>query len=72
MADSRYPPVFAHLGKPGGEAIYNERRSIQMLMIVSFHFNQVVPYLTGEFYSENYNLRQRMDMLEVCQFLYTN
>lgn len=27
--------------------------------------DQVAPYLTSEFYSPNYNLRQRIDILEV-------
>jgi len=28
---------------------------------------QVVPYLTREFYAPNYSLRHRMDILEVCR-----
>ncbi|XP_075422555.1 telomere length regulation protein TEL2 homolog isoform X2 [Ascaphus truei] len=56
--------ILLHLDKPGVER-FTELRHGALVSVTAIDPVPVSQYLTGEFYSINYNLRQRLDMLDV-------
>ncbi|XP_077980481.1 telomere length regulation protein TEL2 homolog [Glandiceps talaboti] len=57
--------ILLHLQDSHSIEYFTSMRHSAMVAVTVICPVQVAGYLTGEFYSRNYNIRQRMDMLEV-------
>ncbi|XP_067671945.1 telomere length regulation protein TEL2 homolog [Haliotis asinina] len=62
---AEFSKVLLHLSDSAGYSGFNSRRFAAMVALAVQCPKQVADYLTQEFYERNYNLRQRMDILEV-------
>ncbi|XP_076827292.1 telomere length regulation protein TEL2 homolog [Brachyhypopomus gauderio] len=61
----KFCKVLLHLEDRYSTAGFYRLRQNAMVALIVIHTQPVVEYLTTEFYSLNYSLRQRLDMLEV-------
>lgn len=57
--------ILLHLSDSFALPNFSSLRLKSLVAVAVLCPRQVAPYLTGQFYAPNYNIRQRMDMLEV-------
>ncbi|VDH97123.1 telomere length regulation protein [Mytilus galloprovincialis] len=63
---TEFTKVLLHLGDKSSTPGYTQLRFKAMVSVTVCVPIQVADYLTAEFYDRNYNLRQRMDILELA------